>query len=302
MMLVDILGFLINQKLLVTILNRLEKIDEKLAQENILLDYQRSKNLSKIFIIVTVIGEISLQLTQTLVFKEGSYSYRTLLWFFNGAPLFLNGIARIWYILLVLLVKQRLKAINNYFDETKTLFFERKMKMKSGNSVEIRENVIDENFGYLEQEIFTLRNNSYEKWEDLSNKFNEDSKFSARFSSKKFVEVHPYEKPLKQKEKNFEFLIHDKMDKKLITLCRLHDEVCEIAKQINQMFSFQLLITMAYGFMAITSQFYFLYCGLVSQNIPVLFRSAGDIYVSAIFIVYTAYKCVVVIWISFTTR
>lgn len=62
-----------------------------------------------------------------------------------------------------------------------------------------------------------------------------------------------------------DFLIGDKMDKKLINLCRAHDEICEIAKQVNQMFSFQMLITMAYGFLSITAQFYFLYCGIFEQ-------------------------------------
>lgn len=60
-------------------------------------------------------------------------------------------------------------------------------------------------------------------------------------------------------------LIGDKMDKKLINLCRAHDEICEIAKQVNRMFSFQMLITMAYGFLSITAQFYFLYCNLLAQ-------------------------------------
>lgn len=60
-------------------------------------------------------------------------------------------------------------------------------------------------------------------------------------------------------------LIGDKMDKKLINLCRAHDEICDIAKQVNRLFSLQMLITMAYGFLAITAQFYFLYCGLMNQ-------------------------------------
>jgi 7tm Chemosensory receptor len=55
------------------------------------------------------------------------------------------------------------------------------------------------------------------------------------------------------------------MDKKLILLCRLHDEICEIGKTINTMFSFQMLLTMAYGFLNTTAQFYFLYCGLMGQ-------------------------------------
>ena len=62
-----------------------------------------------------------------------------------------------------------------------------------------------------------------------------------------------------------DFVIDNKMDKKLINLCRMHDEICEIAKQVNQMFSFQMLITMAYGFMSVTAQFYFLFCGYMMQ-------------------------------------
>jgi gustatory receptor len=74
-------------------------------------------------------------------------------------------------------------------------------------------------------------------------------------------------------------LIGDKMDKKLINLCRAHDEICEIAKQVNRMFSFQMLITMAYGFMSITAQFYFLYCGLMDQVLAKQQRLACEAWV-----------------------
>lgn len=43
--------------------------------------------------------------------------------------------------------------------------------------------------------------------------------------------------------------VDDKLDRKLSTLCFLHDDICEIGKLINQMFSFQMLILMSYGFM-----------------------------------------------------
>lgn len=59
--------------------------------------------------------------------------------------------------------------------------------------------------------------------------------------------------------------VGDKLDKKLITLCQLHFEIAEIAKMVNQMFSFQMLILMAYGFMAITARIYFVYTGLAGQ-------------------------------------
>lgn len=64
---------------------------------------------------------------------------------------------------------------------------------------------------------------------------------------------------------NSSAIIDDKLDCELSTLCFLHDDICDIGKVINQMFSFQMLILMAYGFMAITAQLYFVYCGLVGQ-------------------------------------
>lgn len=92
------------------------------------------------------------------------------------------------------------------------------------------------------------------------------------------------------------------MDKKLTRLCQLHDEICDIGKSINTMFSFQMLVLMAYGFMSITAKFYFVYCGLVGQPIPILFRSAESVPVSMIFIVYTGAKCVYVIYTSWQTK
>lgn len=89
------------------------------------------------------------------------------------------------------------------------------------------------------------------------------------------------------------------------------------------MFSFQMLILMANGFMNLTAQFFFVYCGrvdqvkhfasynkwrfhflgyLVEQNIPILFRSAESLLISIIFIVYTASKCVFIIFISWKTK
>lgn len=96
--------------------------------------------------------------------------------------------------------------------------------------------------------------------------------------------------------------IGDSLDKKLIMLCRLHDDICEIGKLVNRMYSFQMLITMAFGFMNITAQFYFLYCGLASQTIPKLFRSAENVPLSIIYICFTATKCVTIIYISWKTK
>lgn len=57
------------------------------------------------------------------------------------------------------------------------------------------------------------------------------------------------------------------MDKKVKKLCKIHDEIYDIAKGINRIFSFQMLLFIAYGFMAITARIYFMYCSLVGQVI-----------------------------------
>lgn len=101
---------------------------------------------------------------------------------------------------------------------------------------------------------------------------------------------------------NSRYIIDTKLNKKLTRLCQLHDEICDIGKTINQMFSFQMLILMAYGFMSLTAKFYFVYCGLTDQIIPILFRAAENLPVSMAFIVYTGAKCVYVIFTSWQTK
>lgn len=57
------------------------------------------------------------------------------------------------------------------------------------------------------------------------------------------------------------------MDKKIKTLCKIHDDICGIARRINRLFGFQMLLLIAYGFIAITARIYFMYCSLVGQVI-----------------------------------
>lgn len=87
-----------------------------------------------------------------------------------------------------------------------------------------------------------------------------------------------------------------------MTLTQLHFEIAEISKTVNQMFSFQMLVLMAYSFMAITARIYFVYTGLAGQSIPVEFRSAQSASVSIIFIAYTSAKCATVIMLSWKTK
>ncbi len=293
-MIIDIVAFLINQKNFISCFNRLTKIDEKLAGENILLDLKKNQTNSFIFIGITLICELSLLFMNISIFSENLDLSVIVIWILSCGPLLINGIARIWFIQLLQLIQQRLNAINNFLDRTKMLFLKKKFDTEL--------HLFDENFGYLKQEIFKLRSynnfNESQEWDNLANKLNENVKIKKKVSDRKQIDLYQNEKF----KINSAFLINDKMDRKLIILTRLHDEICECAKLINKMFSFQMLVTMAYAFMSITAQFYFLYCYLVGQEIPILFRSASNICISIIFISYTAYKCLLVIWIADGTR
>lgn len=81
----------------------------------------------------------------------------------------------------------------------------------------------------------------------------------------KSTDLQPFSNDMFVFSENSRFIIESKLNKKLTRLCQMHDEICDIGKTINQMFSFQMLILMAYGFMSLTAKFYFVYCGLTQQ-------------------------------------
>lgn len=92
-----------------------------------------------------------------------------------------------------------------------------------------------------------------------------------------------------------------KVEEKLNNLCQIHDEICEIGKAMNGLWSYPILSLMAYGFLIFTAQLYFLYCATQSQSIPSLFRSAKNPFITVIVLVYTSGKCIYLIYLSWKT-
>uniref|UniRef100_A0A1B0GI15 Gustatory receptor n=1 Tax=Lutzomyia longipalpis TaxID=7200 RepID=A0A1B0GI15_LUTLO len=296
LMVADIISMMVNQRDLVQCMERLQTVDEKLRKENIPLNYGRVRFAVNIIVVVALACEIILISFNYFLFEMTFEAVvASMSWFLTALPLMTNSVARVWYIALVCMVRQQFLAINEYFMRTQEVFLEIKHKYaekedrsvaKSPRGVEI--------VGYLDREILAKGRITPEKPPPFP---------------QHPVKVHPAPQPatirdtlmaFSMNEKNFS--VGDKMDKKLILICRLHDEVCEIGKLVNKMFGFQMLITMAYGFMSITAQFYFLYCGLVGQKIPILFRNAESLWISCIFIALTACKCISVIYVSWKTK
>ncbi|XP_053695110.1 gustatory receptor for bitter taste 66a-like [Sabethes cyaneus] len=301
MMCIDLIASMINQKLLIDCMDRLEKVDQKLSGENIFIDNRRIQRYIIILLVAVFLFEFLLTTYNFVVFS-GTITLWSMLWFVTAFPTGINSASRIWFAILVLVVRHRFHAMNNHMDELSGLLEEHNERWE--DELEIEKHNIPMNF--LEKEIFTIRSQRAAglQWR----------KFGAAGGTK-IINVKPIEKKFDNekaitlKQSMFDFLsfdkymrIDEKLDKKMILICRTHDELCEIGKSINHMFSFQMLVSMAHGFMAITAQFYFLYCALSGQDVPVLFRSAQVPQIAVLMIFYIAAKCVICIYVCWKTK
>lgn len=156
MMSIDALASLVNQKSLIDVFNRLREIDEKLVKENILVDYRVIRRYSVIFMVIALVGEITLGISNLVAFQETLLSLESLWWMISCVPLFNNSVSRTWFLILILIVQQRLRAINTYLNDTKKVLFEKKFQHVRSNLK--KDNLFIENIGYLEKEIFSTRN------------------------------------------------------------------------------------------------------------------------------------------------
>lgn len=274
----DIVASLINQNSMLQCFERIQKIDDVLAKENIKLDNRKLTRTIIIILFIICSFELFLTTTNFIQFQFNN-NFISIWWFVTEIPIFLNAVSKGWFVILIYSVRYRLMAINDYLSKTKDIFNENKMKYK----VQAMQSV-NQRFNYLNTEIFSRNMTALTAVNTLKKKSNASAKglelsrgistISKKHMHKDVIHVQPFditkEKNVITQENYFylnekEFVINDKMDKKLILLCRLHDEICEVGKLVNRMFSVQMLLTTAYSFLGVTAQFYFLYCGQVGQ-------------------------------------
>ncbi|XP_058118846.1 gustatory receptor for bitter taste 66a [Anopheles ziemanni] len=330
MMCTDMLAAMINQKRFIECFDRLGRVDGKLASVGILLDNRRAKRTS-IFLLLAMLLFESIITVYSFISFETVYSPWSMIWFVTTIPTALNSVSRIWYVTLVLAVRHRFNAMNAHMNAIAQGI----LHFKEQYGGEPESVGADIPLDYLEREIFTVY--TQRKKQLLAGT---PPKKRTQQPTPKIITVKPYEgKPLTLAEpiKPDGGLLHGsavvlapgaakpgdtfgpaqeylptdlrqrprigpRMDNKLILICRTHDELCEIGKIINRMYSVQMLIAMAHGFVTITAQFYFLYCGLTGQDVPVLFRFAEVLLLSVASILYTALKCVVPIFVCWKTK
>lgn len=255
---------LINQRHLVRCIQHLESIDSKLAKENITMNYKPLQRLSICLIIIIVCRKLLMILFGYFVFELNFFQ----LWCMY-VPIFVSILSKVWFVLIVSNIRKKFEAINNHLDEMSDSLNATKEKR-------------------LPSEIFHSNNDDKMSLEDVTSDFVTDflrkeivSKPKLRFmqipaKSTKLVDFslggEVLDANLSRNPKgrfplstNTGPSIGDKYDERLINLCFVHDEICEVASIANYMFSFQMLMLMAYGFLGITAQLYFVYCSLAGQ-------------------------------------
>jgi hypothetical protein len=205
MMAIDIFASLFNQKVFITVFDRLMDLDEKLMRENISINFKVITKYSIIFLVINFVTEFFLTILNLFVFDEEISWYS--IWFLTTAiPHCVNGIARIWFLILILLVQQRLRSINAYLEDAKNFFQEKKNKrVNNPNYVDLKkDNIFIENVGFLEKEIFTTKNLTFKnllvggneaKWVvEQSTKGNNFGDIShLRPTNQKFIKVMPHD-------------------------------------------------------------------------------------------------------------
>uniref|UniRef100_A0A182SL26 Gustatory receptor n=1 Tax=Anopheles maculatus TaxID=74869 RepID=A0A182SL26_9DIPT len=321
MMATDMVAGMINQKQLMQCFDRIARIDNHLATEGILLNNQRLRRSTIVLLLLTLLFEAVITVYSFVVFEE-EFTVWSLIWFITTIPTAINSVCRIWYVMLVLAIRQRFNAMNAHMNAIAHGLLNYKDQFVGEQDPDIAEIPLD----YLEREIFTV----------YTQRRKQLAATPPKNPTTKVIAVKPYQpkQPVASPVKSVELPTHhnsaiqpwadmeglgparqylpgdlrlrvkieQRLDNKLILICRTHDELCEVGKIINRMYSVQMLVAMAHGFVAITAEFYFLYCSLTEQEVPILFRSAEVFVLALTYISYTALKCVVPIFVCWKTK
>lgn len=293
MMTSDIVATIINQRHLVRCVQRLETIDHKLRNENISINY-RPLQLLSIVLIITLFSRKCLM----ILFAYCGFHLRLLMLWMKNVPIFASLLSKLWFVLIVANIRRKFEAINHHLNELADSL--KATKETAQNAIEANSKIArrdsdrrsdsressgnSENISqYLRNEISTRpKPKFFEKM--MRSNMNVVQPFDG---NNRPIMVNSHISPKMDGSllggKVHEITIGDKFDQQLTNLCFVHDEVCEIASIANNMYSFQILILMTHGFLAITAQLYFVYCSLAGQVIRsvIFFRTSANFLTSS---------------------
>ncbi|XP_054731500.1 gustatory receptor for bitter taste 66a [Anastrepha obliqua] len=304
MMMTDQWSAIRNQSKIGELYERIRGVDEQLLRENIAVDNSAISKRILIMIALTVVCELTI-LVSTYVTLVDYTEWKSLLWFFSGFPTFYNSLDKIWFAITLNALRQRFYRINTALDEMVAWY---EMKNGGKDTTSLKTSITNEDFGqsmeYLYKELTHM-----EAIKRLNYGKNKISPVAHSLNSfGEAIEMPKKQQKLSSQPPTFNMIYEtelnndiQKVEEKLNNLCQLHDEICEIGKMLNELWSYPILVLMAYGFLIFTAQLYFLYCATQHQVIPSLFRSAKNAIITTIYLSYTAGKCIYLIYLSWKT-
>lgn len=339
MLVFDVFGFMWHQQHFVRIVNHMQHVDDQLGRQHVNVSYTSVRTVTIRLLFVVTVTELSIVTYNFILFQ--TLSFQSLWWFTTCMPLYTSSIAKIWFVALMMNARLKFASINRHMADTVQLYKLQRDRLQQklgdaslgaggGGALGIGGKAIvtttatdamatDEDAAiarrhgiFMQQEYGgALMRTKHKAQQQMVTPIFTVHK-QAPFNSRGIIQVQPVSRlpanmaastaPDTDTDASQPSYDKQQLNRRLTALCRLHDEICDIGKGINKLFSFQMLILMAYGFMSLTAKLYFVYCGMTSQNIPILFRSAESLPVSVLFIVYTGAKCVYVIYISWQTK
>lgn len=300
MMAIDMLATLINQRHLVRCFKNLERIDEKLSNDGVEINYKPLERLSIVLIVVTFCRNILMISFGYFAFKSNVFRLCTIY-----VPICVSVLSKIYFVLIVSNIRMKFDAINLYLDELANSLNALNQSNQRAKNIDVglgNDNANNDNMKSRSQRSTNVRQSAGQPAVAgfLPNEILVKPKpkffhilpamnLVKPFDSREFIgdggggggsggdndEIPSIVQYLNEQiqfptnefpqARNGAIVIGDRFDKRLTNLCFLHDEICEIVGIANYMFSFQMLMLMAYGFLNITSQLYFVYCSLANQ-------------------------------------
>ncbi|EDX09680.1 GD13002 [Drosophila simulans] len=298
MMASDQLTALRNQGRIGELYERIRLVDERLYKEGCVMDNSTIGRRIRIMLIMTVIFELSILLS----------TYVKLV---SAIPTFINTLDKIWFAVSLYALKERFEAINATLEELVDTHEKHKLWLQGNQEVpppldSSQPPQYDSNLEYLYKELGGMDIGFIGKSSVSGSGKNKVAPVAHSMNSfGEAIDAASRKPPPPPLATN---MVHEselgnaaKVEEKLNNLCQVHDEICEIGKALNELWSYPILSLMAYGFLIFTAQLYFLYCATQYQSIPSLFRSAKNPFITVIALSYTSGKCVYLIYLSWKT-
>nr|XP_036218230.1 gustatory receptor for bitter taste 66a-like [Bactrocera oleae] len=274
-----------NQTRLPELFERIDYVDEDLRQLGISVDNRRVQRGIWLMIAFTFFCEFFIFFS-SIWFLLDELKWTTTLWIFISLPTFYNTLDKIWFLGILLGLRDRFDAINAELERIAE-------DLEKGQTRQLKGELCQNNDLVLQTSL-PLR---MEQVEDIK---------LERLVRNAFGDLLHDREPIKNCMLSIShessLCTFKAVQERFISLCQLHDSTCRIAKLLNELWSYPILILMAFGFVNVTSQLYFVYCATqIDHTIPLVFRSAKERSISTVFLTYIGGKCVSLMLYSWKT-